>query len=725
MTTPTEELLERATQERPNDAEAWFHLGAHRHENGQLPGALEAFRGAAAQAPDNLQIASAIAAVLMDMNLPAQAYATLQMHRATLVKTADGAFNLAVTAEAANEPLDARMQYELALRLDPNHVGALRNMAALLSALRTPTHVAQAVALARRAVAQAPADPRLWANLAEFLTQANDPSGAREATAKGLAISPDDAELQVRHAVATAMSGDIAQADALFATLETKQPGLLAEFLRVTTHASDRPVPKPAMVLPDADEIFLEAGFEAMRRGDWRNQAAQTAHFKSLIARVRQTQEPRDWRDAQFYALLLDMSEDDQSFLVETTRRTGLSLIDPLKPLALPPPRADGRLRLGILAQTLDDARYRLALANQLAHHDRNRWHITVYSPTPKPTAAADAPVAAHCDQIAHIAAFTAREAAQRIRLDKLDALLDHSFYSPWCRPEIYWHGVAPVQTRHLTWQRHLAFPGYQLSDAVIHPVEPNHAPRYQNVVRLPGGVWLPSLPMPPALGAASGTALDTTVTREALGLPANGAVFAAFNAALRIDPDTFAAWMAILQAVPNAVLWTNAPPSAVLPHWQREMQAAGVHPDRLVFVTPQHIERAKLEDARSALALADIFLDSFRFNANQTLVDALSMGVPGLSVAGNNMASRLGASLLTHGGCAEGVCATQEEYVKRAIALGQDATARQAMRQRLAANRASAPLFDLPSRVKDLENALSMMVSKARAGLPPEGFDL
>ena len=44
--------------------------------------------------------------------------------------------------------------------------------------------------------------------------------------------------------------------------------------------------------------------------------------------------------------------------------------------------------------------------------------------------------------------------------------------------------------------------------------------------------------------------------SREALGLPAEYLLLGAFNRPNKVDPDTFATWVAILQAVPNTALW-------------------------------------------------------------------------------------------------------------------------------------------------------------------------
>ncbi|RZJ07209.1 MAG: hypothetical protein EOO54_23680, partial [Haliea sp.] len=124
-------------------------------------------------------------------------------------------------------------------------------------------------------------------------------------------------------------------------------------------------------------------------------------------------------------------------------------------------------------------------------------------------------------------------------------------------------------------------------------------------------------------------------------------------------------------------------------------------------------------------LQLADLFVDTLRFNANQGLADALRMGVPAVTCAGNGMASRLGGSILRAAGLPEGITDSVDAYVAAVLRLGREPQALAAMRGRLQAQRADAPLFDLHPRVREWEAAWAYMVERSRAGLPPVAFDV
>ena len=102
----------------------------------------------------------------------------------------------------------------------------------------------------------------------------------------------------------------------------------------------------------------------------------------------------------------------------------------------------------------------------------------------------------------------------------------------------------------------------------------------------------------------------------------------------------------------------------------QQMAEQCGISRDRLVFAekkaNPEHVAR---------YALADIFLDTFPYDAHTTAADAMWMGVPVLTVPGRTFASRVCASLVRAAGMGDLVCSTTEVYVARAIELGRNPT--------------------------------------------------
>jgi hypothetical protein len=100
----------------------------------------------------------------------------------------------------------------------------------------------------------------------------------------------------------------------------------------------------------------------------------------------------------------------------------------------------------------------------------------------------------------------------------------------------------------------------------------------------------------------------------------------------------------------------------------------------------------------------ADLFLDTFPFNAGTTASDALWMGLPLLTYSGQSFASRMAGSLLHAVGLPELVSRDIDGYTALAVALGKDRQRLGELRDRLKANRDNCILFDTPRLVRALE---------------------
>jgi protein O-GlcNAc transferase len=104
-----------------------------------------------------------------------------------------------------------------------------------------------------------------------------------------------------------------------------------------------------------------------------------------------------------------------------------------------------------------------------------------------------------------------------------------------------------------------------------------------------------------------------------------------------------------------------------------------------------------------------DVALDPFPFSGVTTTCDALSMGIPVVSLLGRVRVGRVTASLLTAGQFPELVCRSESDYINAAVALAQishDYVTRIARRRRVS----SSPLFDGARFTRELEDVYKAM---------------
>jgi len=192
--------------------------------------------------------------------------------------------------------------------------------------------------------------------------------------------------------------------------------------------------------------------------------------------------------------------------------------------------------------------------------------------------------------------------------------------------------------------------------------------------------------------------------TRAEAGLPTEGFIFCCFNNGWKITAPVFDIWMRLLGQVQGSVLWLLDGPHAA--NLRTAATVRGIDAARLVF--------APKVDATTHLArhrLADLFLDTLPYNAHTTASDALWAGVPVITQIGKAFPGRVAASLLKAIDLPELVTANASAYEALALDLAKNPATLKATREKLARNRATAPLYDSAKFTRGIETAYTAML--------------
>ncbi len=208
------------------------------------------------------------------------------------------------------------------------------------------------------------------------------------------------------------------------------------------------------------------------------------------------------------------------------------------------------------------------------------------------------------------------------------------------------------------------------------------------------------------------------TPTREEYGLPETGFVFCSFNNSFKITPAVFDVWMELLRQIPGSVLWLLEGNRFAADNLRREAQARGTAPERLIFAP-----RIPLASHLARHRLADLFLDTFPYNAHTTASDALWAGCPVLTLAGETFVSRVAGSLLRTIGLPELVTASLDEYRETALELAHNPDRLADLRTRLEEGRTRSGLFDAAAFARNLEQAYAAMCLIHAAREAPRSF--
>jgi len=291
-------------------------------------------------------------------------------------------------------------------------------------------------------------------------------------------------------------------------------------------------------------------------------------------------------------------------------------------------------------------------------------------------------------------------------RTMELDIVVDLMGFTEGSRPNLYALRTAPSQVSYLGYLGTMGavYMDYLIADAAIVPLE--HRRHFvEKIVSLP---WYQA-------NDSKRVISDKRFSREELGLPNTGFVFCCFNASYKILPKTFDCWMRLLRQVEGSVLFLLSEDATVQRNLRQECSRRGVAADRLVFG-----ERLPGPEYLARYHTADLFLDTFPYNAGTTASDALWTGLPVLTLMGQSFAARVASSLLHAIGLPELVTTTQEQYENMAIQLASDPARLTELKGRLDRNRLTMPLFDTEQFTRYLEDAYVQMYERYQAGLGP-----
>lgn len=373
----------------------------------------------------------------------------------------------------------------------------------------------------------------------------------------------------------------------------------------------------------------------------------------------------------------------------------------------LPRRRRPEKIRVGYFSPDFRDHPVLHLLVEALECHDRDRFEVVALSYGPTRDDDIGVRLRKACDIFLDVREASDQSGAARARDLAIDVAVDLSGYTASSRPGIFALRAAPVQVSYLGYPGTLGAPfmDYLIADRVVIPDQARAF--YQEKI-----VTLPHCYMP---GDRKRPTATTAPLRETYGLPKSGMVFCGFHNSFKISPRIFDCWMNILHAVDGSVLWLRFDGDEAAANLRREANRRGIDEKRLVFA--HHVPMA---EHMARHRLADLFLDTYPYNAHSTTNDALWMGLPVVTLMGQSYAARVAASLLTTAGLPELITHSHAQYQALAIALAGDAATRAQLGKRLAAARGGA-LFDTPGLTRHLEAAFRLMMQRHDAGLAPD----
>lgn len=617
-----------------------------------------------------------------------EAAALIRSHLASSENDSQAWFLLGIAEEDCSRPETAVACYDRALTERPHFPDALHNRGLLLSRLG---RFEEAEADFRRCIESDATSARAWQALTDVLLASAKYESAIDSANALLRLG--DATASIRLGLALASLGRIEEArDSLGAARAS--PKALAFVARVVGAAD------PDVTL-SPENIFLARQFAALGSCDWSRWDDYVAYMRTAAESPGTLLEPA----IAFMAQHLPLSGAERRGVAQ---RIADRMEANVPAMAPPGPRTRKRVRVGILSPDFREHLNAYLLLPLFELGDRNRVELYAYSLAPDDGSAARQRIRGAADLFCDLHAMSDRHAAARIRADDVDILVDAAGHTTGGRFAIVAQRPARVQVLYL------GFSGSMASSRVDHAV-------VDHVVASQDDEWSESLVYLPDtwfLYDFRNQVPETRFTRADYGLPEHAFVYCAFHRAEKISPDVFDLWLTILGQVPGSVLWLLDLSKAGRRNLAAQAEKRGIEPSRLIFAPfePRYSGRY-LPRQR----LGNLMLDALYHNALTTACDALSVGLPVLTLIGSAIASRGGASLVAAAGIPELVVPDGQTYVSEAVSLARNPQRLATYRKKLLSR--EGPLFDTAGRVADLENVFVAMMEAVNGGAQARGM--
>ncbi|MDR3405570.1 MAG: tetratricopeptide repeat protein [Chthoniobacter sp.] len=628
----------RALELNPGNARTYYGLGNALSEQGQLEDALVAFRKAVELEPG----------------------------------FADAHNNLGVVLARLGRYEPAVVACSRALQLRPGHGEAYNNLGIALAGL---ARWEDAMAAYRRAIELQPIYPEAQNNLGNALKEQGLLADATMAYRRALELRPDYADAHCNLGIALAAQGFYAEALVEYHHAIRIQPG------HVDAHNNLGIALVEQGRLDEAGAVYRQA--RQLNPGDAEvlnnqgNLRKDQGRIDEAVAAYRQALEmkPDDARTLSnlIYTLHFNSPYDGQVIAAEQ-RRWNRQIGESAKRFAGPQVNdcdPERPLRIGYVSADFRDHVIGRNVLPLFHNHDRRNFQIFCYSGVVRPDQITDE-FRGDADRWRSTLGVTDEALARLIREDGVDILVDLAQHTAGNRLPVFAQQPAPVQVSFAGYPASAGVEaiGYRISDRYLEPERGDETGR----VFLIESFW-----------CCDPCGMDVPV-KELPAMASGRVTFGSLNNFCKVNEPILRLWAKILARVKDSRLLIL---SAEGSHWERTlevMEREGLEPHRVEFVVPRN-RRAYLE----LYHRLDVVLDTFPYNGHTTSLDALWMGVPVVSLAGECAVSRAGLSQLSNLGLGDWVAHSEGEYVeiatRRAHGLPQLAELRRTLRARMEAS--------------------------------------
>ena len=737
------ELAGQALQLEPGRADFWCALGEIRRENKDPDGALDAFRRALELQPafPNAWLGMAIVHDERgEAPLAEQSYSKALLHSKDRVETARIRINIAGFLREQKRMKEAIKHLRKAVSAAPD---SCETLLLLGSFLQEGGDLLDAMSTFSRVAKKFPGNAKSWLEWGKTLLLLGKRVEAVEKMRKAVACQPDDPDVLFN--LGYALQQNLQRTESLQVYLDAERAGCDTGDLHTNIgvilkdqerymeaaqrfHKGFERNPQSHAAMNNLGAVCINLGLttEAIEcfQHALRLNPTMSAPHSNLGHMLKISGRAEEGMDYYLKGLKLDPENKEMmhNYLLSTLyqvkfspqeiceehRKWGGRLAAGVKSLPRRHVRdghPQGKIRIGYVSPDLCLHPVSFFAAPLMGGHDRERFEVYVYADVRKEDAVT-ARFRNSVDVWRDITELKNPEAGELMGKDEVDILVDLCGHTAHNRLEVLAARPAPIIASYLGYPATTGMPGvdFRITDALADPRGRTDAWHTEKLVRLDRCAWCFE---PPA----------NTPTVGPLPLDTNGFLtFGCFNNLAKLNAPLYDVWAEILRQVPDSRLFLKAK-TLIDPGICQEVRdyftSRGIPQDRL-RVSGFEASSAGHFDRYNEV---DIALDSYPYHGTTTTCEALWMGVPVITRAGEAHLSRVGVSLLHAVGHPGLAASSEKEYIRLAVELARDSVRLRALRAGLRGQMQASPLLDQAGFIQALEAAL---LSLLPADLPP-----
>ncbi len=369
------------------------------------------------------------------------------------------------------------------------------------------------------------------------------------------------------------------------------------------------------------------------------------------------------------------------------------------------------KIKIGYFSSDYYDHATMYLISGLLSSHDTNLFDIYLFS-------YGSPPKSKLVDKIKKIHSFidisfkTDKEVMKIVEEIKIDIAIDLKGHTFGSRSELFSYRLAPIQINFLGYPGTMGsnFIDYLIADKVL--INKENRKYYSEKI-----IFMPNSYQP---NDNKRLINKTNKKRGDYDLPKNSLVLCCFNSSYKITPKEFEIWLEILSKVENSVLWLLEVDDIAKDNLFKILKKFKIKTSRVIFAKKidhyDHLER---------IGCADLFIDTFNYNAHTTCSDALWAGVPVVTKKGSQFSSRVAASLLSSLGLNELITETKDDYKNLILNLSLNHKKLFEIKKKLKNNILNYPLFDTLTYTKNFEKSLIKIYESRLNNLKDEDIEI